>query len=78
MQALFAPSPEAIPGLAEFVPHMRVLVEDLTLRNDDALRSLSLQAFPLLTLWLLLLAAPRGFEYAARAKLLGITLIRAA
>ena len=53
MQALFHPSPDTIPGLAPFVPHLSMLVEDLSLRSNEDLRSLVATAFSVVTLWLL-------------------------
>lgn len=53
MQGLFDPSYESIPGLAEFVPHLRLIVEDLSHLSNDDLRQLALAAFPTLALWLL-------------------------
>ncbi|KIG17165.1 Transposase [Enhygromyxa salina] len=53
MQALFEPPPNAIPGLAKFVPHLTMHVEDLSSRSNVELRSFSLAAFPMLALWLL-------------------------
>jgi predicted transposase/invertase (TIGR01784 family) len=53
MQALFHPPPHAIAGLAQFVPHFRLLVEDLSHVTNEQLRSRALAAFPMLALWLL-------------------------
>jgi hypothetical protein len=53
MQALFHPPPDAVEGLAEFVPHFRLLVEDLAHVSNEQLRSRALAAFPMLALWLL-------------------------
>jgi predicted transposase YdaD len=53
MQALFDPSLDEFPGLAEFVPHFRLLVEDLAHLSNDDLHEFALDAFPTLALWLL-------------------------
>jgi predicted transposase/invertase (TIGR01784 family) len=53
MQALFDPPPDTIAELAQFVPHFRLLVEDLAHVSNDQLRSRALAAFPMLALWLL-------------------------
>jgi predicted transposase/invertase (TIGR01784 family) len=53
MQALFHPPPDTIAGLAQFVPHFRLLVEDLAHVTNEQLRSRALAAFPMLALWLL-------------------------
>jgi predicted transposase/invertase (TIGR01784 family) len=53
MQALFDPPPDSIEGLAPYVPHFRLLVEDLPHVTDEQLRSRALAAFPMLALWLL-------------------------
>jgi predicted transposase/invertase (TIGR01784 family) len=53
MQALFDPPPDSIEGLAPYVPHFRLLVEDLVHVTDEQLRARALAAFPMLALWLL-------------------------
>jgi hypothetical protein len=53
MQALFRPPPGSIAGLAQFVPHFRLLVEDLAHVTNEQLRSRALAEFPMLALWLL-------------------------
>jgi predicted transposase/invertase (TIGR01784 family) len=53
MQALFGAALADVPGLAEFVPHFRLLVEDLAHLSNDDLHELALAAFPTLALWLL-------------------------
>jgi hypothetical protein len=52
MHALFSPPPEQL-GLAPHVPHLGLLVEDLTLRSNDDLLALPLHPFPQAALWLL-------------------------
>jgi hypothetical protein len=42
-----------IPELAAFVPHFRLLVEDLAHLSNDDLHQFALAAFPTLALWLL-------------------------
>jgi predicted transposase/invertase (TIGR01784 family) len=53
MQALFDPPPDSIAELAPYVPHFRLLVEDLVHVTDEQLRARALAAFPMLALWLL-------------------------
>jgi predicted transposase/invertase (TIGR01784 family) len=53
MQGLFDTSLETVPDLAEFVPHFRLLVEDLAHLSNDDLHQFALAAFPTLALWLL-------------------------
>jgi hypothetical protein len=53
MQALFDPPPDSIADLAPYVPHFRLLVEDLVHVTDEQLRARALAAFPMLALWLL-------------------------
>jgi predicted transposase/invertase (TIGR01784 family) len=53
MQGLFDPAFDQLPGLADFVPHFRLLVEDLSHLSNDDLHQFALAAFPTLALWLL-------------------------
>ena len=50
---LVAPSPDLIPGLAELVPNVRFIVDDLSQHGDEQLRARALAAFSRLALWLL-------------------------
>jgi flagellar biosynthesis/type III secretory pathway protein FliH len=53
MQALFDASLIEVQSLAEFVPHFRLLVEDLAHLSNEDLHQFALAAFPTLALWLL-------------------------
>lgn len=53
MQELFEPTPDSIPGLAKYVPHITMVVEDLAHLSNDELKQRALATFPKLALWLL-------------------------
>jgi hypothetical protein len=50
---MFNPDPITIPGLAEFVPRCKLLLEDLSATSNEELEAKALTAFPTLALWLL-------------------------
>ena len=50
---LVAPSPDLIPAVAELVPNVTFVLDDLSQQSDENLRGRSLAALPKLALWLL-------------------------